>query len=147
MPFSWAVIQALTVADVAPADDEILTAHEVGAATDEPVGVAGFGMRPSLSTGLCPFGSIGKSLATTGGVGWETTLTIAREPAVPMRDSGSTEKVANAIATPRTAIETARTITPLPAGSSGRARSIPGHTAPLRSIRSSSPQHRLHEKL
>jgi hypothetical protein len=72
MVFSLAAIHELTVADVAPFDDANVTAHDFGAATGEPLGVTGLGMRPSLSAGTEPRVSIGKSLATTGGVGWVT---------------------------------------------------------------------------
>jgi hypothetical protein len=67
-----AAIHALTEAEVAPFDDANVTAHDFGAAMGEPVGVTGLGMRPSLSAGTLPWASIGKSLATTGGVGWVT---------------------------------------------------------------------------
>jgi hypothetical protein len=67
--FSLAAIQALTVADVAPPDDENVTAHAAGAAMGEPVGVTGLGIKPSLSAGACRCGSIGKSPTVTGGVG------------------------------------------------------------------------------
>ncbi|MGO9196661.1 MAG: hypothetical protein ACLQK4_05995 [Acidimicrobiales bacterium] len=68
--FSWVEIQPFTSADVAPLAEANVTVHLEGGATGEPVGVAGLGMRPSLSTGRLRFASIWKSLALTGGAGW-----------------------------------------------------------------------------
>ena len=75
--FSSAAIQALTVAEVAPAPETKVTVHDVGGAMAEPVGVAGFGMRPSPSEGARPCGSTGKLPASTGGVGWVMTSAAA----------------------------------------------------------------------
>src|SRR5215469_17000479 len=59
--FSCAAIQEFTLADVAPHDD--------GAAMAAPVGVVGFGISLSPSTGAVPAGSIGNALAEIGGAG------------------------------------------------------------------------------
>src|SRR6516165_5228003 len=57
MPFSLAVIQELTVADVAPLAEANVTVQDDGGAIAEPVGVAGFGISPSPSAGGVPAGS------------------------------------------------------------------------------------------
>jgi hypothetical protein len=75
--FSSSAIQLLTVAEVAPELDAKVTVHVVGTLTGVPVGVIGLGMSPSPSASAWPSGSIGKSAAVTGGVGWATTFVVA----------------------------------------------------------------------
>jgi hypothetical protein len=54
-------------------DEVKITLHDEGAAEVDPVGVDGFGIFPSLSTGETPCGSILKLFEVIGGVGWTTT--------------------------------------------------------------------------
>jgi hypothetical protein len=76
MVFSFAEIQALIVAEVAPLAEAKETVQADGGPIGDPVGVIGFGMRPSLSAGAWPCGSIGKSLALTGGTGCVMTCGV-----------------------------------------------------------------------
>src|SRR5258708_31800967 len=80
--FSLAAIQELTVAEVAPEDEANVIVHDDGAAIAAPVGVDGFGIRPSLSAGAWPAGSTGKALAVTGGAGCATAASAAAGAAI-----------------------------------------------------------------
>lgn len=92
--FSWVAIQELTVAALPPCPAMKVTEQKDGGEMGEPVGVAGFGMRPLLRTGASPFGSKRKALALTGGTGWATVLCdgaafVAAAPAGETRASGT----------------------------------------------------------
>ena len=82
--FSLVAIQAFTCAEVAPRAEEKVTVHETAERRGHRSGSPGWGSSPSPSAGAWSSGSIGKSLAVTGGFGW---VIVVRETCPPDGDA------------------------------------------------------------